>query len=189
MLTVFCTKVLTRYGSEYVNRLYAMCKRHLTVPFKFVCTTDDERGIHKDVEWHRPARKCWGWWNLQEAYSDPEWADGPILFFGLDTVVRGNIDCMAKRDRPTFVKGFNHPVWNDMAVFIPEGGPLKFLWDRFKDEIGPEDQSMMHLYNDKLMREAGVTPDWWQDVCPGLLCSFKAKGLKRKEPDANVTRC
>ena len=41
---VVCLKHGSKYSSEYVNKLYNMCKRHLTVPYEFVCFTDDLRG-------------------------------------------------------------------------------------------------------------------------------------------------
>ena len=40
----------SKYSSEYVNKLYNMCKRHLTVPYEFVCFTDDLRGIDANIK-------------------------------------------------------------------------------------------------------------------------------------------
>ena len=39
----------TKYGPDYVNRLYAMVRRHLSGDFKFVCLTDDSKGIRSEV--------------------------------------------------------------------------------------------------------------------------------------------
>lgn len=39
----------TKYGPEYVNRLYAMVRRNLSGDFKFVCLTDDGAGIRPEV--------------------------------------------------------------------------------------------------------------------------------------------
>ena len=38
---ILCMKWGTKYGPEYVNRLYAMVRRHLSGDFRFVCLTDD----------------------------------------------------------------------------------------------------------------------------------------------------
>lgn len=38
----------TKYGPEYVNRLYAM-RRHLSGDFRFVCLTDSTEGIRSEV--------------------------------------------------------------------------------------------------------------------------------------------
>ena len=41
---ILCMKWGTKYGPEYVNRLYAMVRRHLSGDFNFVCLTDDSQG-------------------------------------------------------------------------------------------------------------------------------------------------
>ena len=40
---ILCMKWGTKYGAEYVNRLYNMVKRHLTLPFKMVCLASELR--------------------------------------------------------------------------------------------------------------------------------------------------
>ena len=47
---VICMKWGTKYGPEYVNRLYGMVSRHLHGAFRFVCFTDDTTGIRPEVE-------------------------------------------------------------------------------------------------------------------------------------------
>jgi hypothetical protein len=47
---VICMKWGTKYGPEYVNRLYAMVRRHLSGDFRFVCLTDDSTGIRSEVQ-------------------------------------------------------------------------------------------------------------------------------------------
>ena len=49
---VLCFKWGTKYGPEYVNRLYAMVERNLSLSFAFHCFTDDNRGIRSGVECH-----------------------------------------------------------------------------------------------------------------------------------------
>ena len=43
--TILCMKWGTQYGPEYVNRLYAMARRHLPGNFDFVCLTDRSEGV------------------------------------------------------------------------------------------------------------------------------------------------
>ncbi len=47
---ILCMKWGTKYGPEYVNRLYAMVRRHLSGDFRFVCLTDDDKGIRSEVQ-------------------------------------------------------------------------------------------------------------------------------------------
>jgi len=46
---ILCMKWGTKYGPEYVNRHYAMVRRHLTGDFNFVCLTDDAQGVRAEV--------------------------------------------------------------------------------------------------------------------------------------------
>ena len=50
MLNIVCLKWGTKYGPEYVNRLYSMCKKFYTNTFKFYCVTDDSDGIRHEVK-------------------------------------------------------------------------------------------------------------------------------------------
>lgn len=48
---ILCMKWGTRYGAEYVNRLYAMCQRGMAgQAFEFVCFTDDAKGLAEGVD-------------------------------------------------------------------------------------------------------------------------------------------
>lgn len=48
---ILCMKWGTRYGAEYVNRLYSMCVRGMAgQPFEFICFTDDAAGLVKGVD-------------------------------------------------------------------------------------------------------------------------------------------
>ncbi|MFN4105296.1 MAG: glycosyltransferase [Acinetobacter johnsonii] len=96
---VLCMKWGTKYGAEYVNRLYNMVKRHTTVDFKMVCLTDRTEGID-------PAVQCFpipplalpegsperGWNKLSTFEPDLYGLQGNALFLDLDVVIVDNID-------------------------------------------------------------------------------------------------
>jgi len=42
---VVCYKFGDAYSSEYVNKLYHMCKKNITLPFRFICMTEIIDGI------------------------------------------------------------------------------------------------------------------------------------------------
>ncbi|GJC56409.1 MULTISPECIES: glycosyltransferase [unclassified Acinetobacter] len=96
---VICMKWGTKYGSEYVNRLYNMVKRHTTVDFKMVCLTDRTEGIDSNVECFpipplalpegAPER---GWNKLSTFEPDLYGLTGNALFLDLDVVIVDNID-------------------------------------------------------------------------------------------------
>ena len=47
---VICMKWGDKYSADYVNILFNMVSRNLSIPFRFVCFTDDPKGINEQVE-------------------------------------------------------------------------------------------------------------------------------------------
>ncbi|MEQ8817354.1 MAG: tetratricopeptide repeat protein [Thalassobaculum sp.] len=92
-LTVACVKHGTKYGPDYVNRLYAMVRRHLPGDWRFVCHTDDPSGLRPEVGVIDISRTgLRGWWT-KLALFDPATpiADRTVLYLDLDTVVVGDL--------------------------------------------------------------------------------------------------
>lgn len=97
---VLCMKWGDKYPAEYVNRLYSMVSRHLTLPFQMVCLTDDPTGIDKailclpipelDLPSNLPER---GWKKLTTFKQDLYGLQGTALFLDIDIVIVANIDC------------------------------------------------------------------------------------------------
>ncbi|MEJ6002852.1 glycosyltransferase [Paucibacter soli] len=95
---ILCMKWGTKYGPEYVNRLYAMVARHLHGPFKFVCLTDRSEGIRAEVqclpipELKLPAGiPERGWTKLTTFEADLHGLKGTALFLDLDVVIVDDI--------------------------------------------------------------------------------------------------
>lgn len=96
---VICMKWGTQYGPEYVNILAAMAKRHLTVPYTFVCFTDDTRGIDAHIETRDipeiplGSAPIWSGWRKLSSLSPKLGLDGgTVLFLDLDVVIMENMD-------------------------------------------------------------------------------------------------
>lgn len=90
-----CVKWGNLYGPEYVNNLYAMVKRNLTSPFRFICLTDNTYGLHSAIE-TKPLRdkSLRGWWTKIAFFQSPLFdIEGPVLTMDLDVVIVDNIDC------------------------------------------------------------------------------------------------
>lgn len=96
--TVLCMKWGTKYGPEYVNRLYAMVRRHLRGDFDFVCLTDRDDGVRSEVRClpipdlalpdGLPER---GWKKLTTFEADLHGLRGTALFLDLDVVITDDI--------------------------------------------------------------------------------------------------
>lgn len=107
MLNVVCMKWGTKYGPEYVNRLYAGVLRWLPREMRFLCFTDDAEGLDAGIEAHplpeepfeaaivagmnRSGRK--GAWRKVSLFR-PGLAGmkGQMLGFDLDVVITGPLD-------------------------------------------------------------------------------------------------
>jgi hypothetical protein len=98
---VLCMKWGTKYGPEYVNRLYAMVRRHLSGEFNFVCLTDDGTGIRPEVQClpipplnlHlAPGQRDGAWKKLTTFEADLHGLRGTALFLDVDVVVVGSLD-------------------------------------------------------------------------------------------------
>ncbi len=102
-VNVVCLKWGDVYSPDYVNNLYSMTSRHLTLPFRFICFTEDSEGIRPEVEiWPLPefeeppweyAKYCPAWRKLTLFKKGLANMSGKVLFLDLDVLVMNNIDC------------------------------------------------------------------------------------------------
>lgn len=95
---VICMKWGTKYGPEYVNRLYAMVNRHLRGAYRFVCFTDNTIGVRPEVECFplpelalQASRLDGGWRKLNSYQADLYGLQGQALFLDLDVVIVDDI--------------------------------------------------------------------------------------------------
>ncbi len=142
---VICINWGTKYGPAFVDRLYGMVARNLTPPFRFVCFTDDDRGMRAEVECHPlppigvemptgtlgiwPKSRLWG----------PRLADlsGPVLFLDLDVVVTGPMDPFFTVGAPGDVILSRNPArpferLGQTSVYRFPVGRLEPLWHAFR---------------------------------------------------------
>ena len=140
---IICMKWGTKYGPEYVNRLYAMVRRHLTGHFNMVCLTDDNTGIRSEVQCLPippldlplgiPER---GWTKLASFAQDLHGLRGTALFLDVDVVVVGSLDgffevpgeFMIIHDykRPWRITG-NSSVYRYELGAHPDGGAITIM--------------------------------------------------------------
>ena len=98
-VNVICMKWADKFPVDYVNRLYGMVDRSLSIPFRFVCFTEHSNGIRDEVEIqplpkldlpdNAPER---GWRKLTVFREGFGGLSGKTLFLDLDVVIVDNID-------------------------------------------------------------------------------------------------
>lgn len=97
-LKVVCVKYGTKYGADYVNKLYYGVKNNLSLPHTFHCFTEDGEGLDSNIR-VIPLRNHWqAWWSKVHifdgaAYADAESKDKQIiLYIDLDMIITGCLD-------------------------------------------------------------------------------------------------
>jgi hypothetical protein len=105
MLNVVCLKHGTKYGPEYVNKLYNMIQRHLTIPNNFICFTDDPTNIDQNIKIvNLPKLPIEGWWWKPYIFKTGHFPDGDdILYIDLDMVIVDNINKLIEFEPNKFV--------------------------------------------------------------------------------------
>lgn len=181
-LTVTCVKVGTRYGPEYVNRLASMVARHTTLPHRFLCLTDDPRGL--DCDTADIGTDLPGWWAKLILFKPhPKLEGHRVVFLDLDTVIVDNIDFLLEYDGPfAILRDFYWPKGYGSAIMSIAPGFGQQVWDQFQPEyVGryPGDQDWIR----RLIPHA----DLWQDIAPKKIVSYKVDVLPaRRKGEAVV---
>lgn len=122
-LKVLCVKWGTKFPAEYVNTLFHMVQRNLTLPHRFLCLTDNPDRLDPGigiVDLQPGFEYCW---NKLELFRPGIFSDEDVLlYFDLDVVIAGNIDDLATfRPQDTFVGlydwyGFRNPHYNSSVM-------------------------------------------------------------------------
>ena len=126
------------FTSQHVNILRNQFAKHLTIPHRFVCITDDPTGLDcesfplwDDIEvpGHKSHQDCFLRLKLFSAWAAEQWEQ--ILVTDIDMMLRGNIDHMITDDDFKI-------IGNDDRYFggfwLHKTGTRQFLWDDFDAE-------------------------------------------------------
>jgi alpha-N-acetylglucosamine transferase len=92
---VVCLKYGNKYSSEYVNKLYNMVQRHLSLDHEFYCITENSIGLDsniKIVELKLNPQIANGWWYKISVFDPKFPLKGTILFLDLDLIIFNNMD-------------------------------------------------------------------------------------------------
>lgn len=174
------------YDQDFVRCLRAQVDRHMSVPHRFVCLSDQ---FIKGVACHHLQEDWPGWWSKIELFR-PGLITGPTLYLDLDTVLVGSIDALAWFDHDfAMMRNVWEPRMPGSAVmWFREKAPAE-VWKRFSG--APE--AMMEQYKrtqngaylgdqafiwDTLHRKV----EYLSDQCPGLIRSYRRHCLPNGGP-------
>lgn len=144
-VNVICMKWGDKYSAKDVNILNSMVKRHLTIPHRFVCLTDDTKDIDRDIECFPlpkitvPKEKDGSPWRKLGMFSEKiENLKGKALFLDLDIVIIANIDSLFDySDKFTIIENWTQKgrgIGNS-SVYCFELGEYSYVLDYYNKNI------------------------------------------------------
>tara|TARA_R110002072_G_scaffold172296_4_gene326300 strand:- start:1833 stop:2588 length:756 start_codon:yes stop_codon:yes gene_type:complete len=146
-VNIVCLKWGDVYTPDYVNKLYSMIKRNITLPFRFICLTENSQGIRSEVErWPLPefeeppweyARFCQAWRKLALFKNGLANINGKVLFLDLDVVIMSNIDCFFSfSNKLSIIENWYQPgqLVGQASVICFESGQDTDLLSHYLDE-------------------------------------------------------
>ncbi len=173
-VNVICMKWGTKYGPEYVNRLYRGVSKHLARPHRFVCFTDDSTGIDKGVEVKPlpslglPPGPERGWLKLATFAKTLGDLRGITLFLDVDVIITGSLDVFFEPPGPFYImKDFNPKrpgVGNSSVYRFVIGEHTAVLSDFVAgfEKVKAEHRNEQE-YLTAAMKQAGVLHYWPED--------------------------
>lgn len=136
---IVCLKWGTKYPAEYVNRLYRMVNKHLTIPFEFYCITENTEGLHPNINVLdlvlEEGLKGW-WYKLQLFKQDFYGLTGQAMFLDLDVVITKNMDPLFAVHPNDFViiRDLQAGKVYNSSVFRLKLGTQTHVWNSFLED-------------------------------------------------------
>lgn len=131
-----CVDVGSRYGEEYVFKLFRMLKRHASGDFRFICFTDKPSSHSSEFE----VRDCseWqvtGWFNKLKLF-DRKVLDEPFLYLDISLVVKSDVEpffqfAEAEAKDLVGVRDFYYDCFNSSVMLVHPSDFTQGIWDDY----------------------------------------------------------
>ena len=146
-----------KYTPDYVEKLYNSLKRNCTIPFEFICYSDNPN-VKADrvipLIKHSGIKKHWyklTYFNPLFGYQNP---NDEIIIMDIDQVIVNNVDDMigypvadnelVSVDKWWGGKGYSRKPRLNGGFLKFKSGRLRFIWDEFKND---PNYWQLHYYN------------------------------------------
>ncbi len=146
------------YTPYYVSKLYDSLKKYSTVPFEFICLSDDI-AVNADVvlpyNYNSNIKKHWHklkFFSPQFANQNP---DDEIIIMDIDQLIVSNIDELLSypvkdNELITYGQWWENKLGINGGFYKFKSGSLKFVWDDFA--LNPE-YWQLHFYNEGIVHK------------------------------------
>lgn len=141
-LNIVCYKWGTRYTAEDVNILRASVARHLSIPHRFFCITDDGAGLLPEIEVRPlPVQAMIGNGPKISTFSDGFLGldrDSYVVSLDVDIVIVADLDFLRANPEKTFVIARHRSKRSISrghgAVYRVKVGSHRKIWDEFIED-------------------------------------------------------
>ncbi len=138
MIDIVCFKWGPKFGPEYVNNLYNAIQRHVTVPHRFICYTDDPTGVECETREFLVDLPVW-WYIIGLTNPEHEHND-QLVYMDLDTIITGNIDHIIGLDKPfATISDFGWLSGLQTAYIMWNKEIRDAVWKYFTSKYEPKD--------------------------------------------------
>jgi hypothetical protein len=111
-----------------------MVARHLSLPYRFLCLTDDLRGL-EGVDTQPLTDSLDGWWNKLLLFK-PGVLTGRMLYLDLDVVIVDSLDPLAERTEPLcIIRDYCFPDQYNSSVMAFHANAHPQIWERFTQQV------------------------------------------------------
>ena len=167
---VCCLKYGSKYDASYVNKLYNMVKRNLTLDYEFVCFTENPVDIDPNIRIEPlPLLPVTGWWFKPMFFNPKLGLKGTLLFLDLDMIIFKNIDHLFTYKEGTFciIRDFNRYLiknynkFNSSVFRLTTGQHPRVYYNFLKDP-----KSVVRRYpgdQDWIRKEITNNFEYWPD--------------------------
>jgi len=169
-------------GRLYVDNLFKAVSRHLSMPWRGVCLTDDPSSLPEGIEPLAPPAMPPSWWHKLGLHQPGLFAPGErVVFLDLDTLILGSMDDIASyRGKFAIMSDVFHPEHCQSAVMCWEAGTTDHIWTIWDRGGRPSfDRRGDQAWVEQMMPGA----DRLQSLFPGQIVSYKADCFLRGRPD------
>ncbi len=143
MIKIFTVYFDGKYTPDYVEKLWNGLKRNCTLPFEFICYSDNpnvkaDRVIPLPNPKHTPIKKHWHKMSVFSPLFGYQNPDDEIIIMDIDQIILGNIDHIigrpvGKNQIISYKKwwGFDNLPLNGGFYKFKSGGACKQIWQEF----------------------------------------------------------
>lgn len=172
MVNVYTVFVKSQvYTTEWVYRIKNSLEKNSTVPFNFICMTNEDLPGIETIPLNRPQ----GWWAKMELCR-PD-IKGRVHYLDLDTVITGNIDFFLREEESLLFKDW---LWEDQkesTMFILNEPEREIVWDFWSKD--PRSH-MFNFFGDGRVYNfcIGKSLKTLQEKHPGKIFAWKKTDMK-----------